>query len=131
MLQKGKACLLGELPCLATGLILSLQFSNIYIFVTLFSGSVRPTKLILGTHMDDILMYCVNQNQTDATYSSHYFIFLSHFQILKCLSGTMRPTKSRLGTHVDSGLMFCVYQNQVATAYLSLIHFSFSPIFKN
>ena len=29
------------------------------IFVTLFSGTVRPTKLKLGTHADNGGMYCV------------------------------------------------------------------------
>ena len=132
--QLDVSCILESYCCclfVSLFIFLSLQFSNIYIFVTLFSGSVTPTKLILGTHVDNVLTYCVNQNQTDAAYSSLYFIFLSHFQILKRLSGTMRPTKSRLGTHMDNGLMYCVYQNQVGTTYLSFIHFSFSPIFKN
>ena len=58
-------------------IFLSLQFSNINIFVAHFSGTMRPTKLILGTHMDKGLMYCVYQNQTAAAYSFLYFIFLS------------------------------------------------------
>ena len=91
-------------------IFLSLQFSNINIFVTLFSGTVRPTKLILGTHMDKGLVYCVYQNQTAAAYSSLYFIFFSlQFSNIKIFvtlfSGIVRPTKLRLGTHVDNGLV--------------------------
>ena len=35
------------------------QDSNIKIFVTLFSGTVRPRRLKLGAHMDNGWMYCV------------------------------------------------------------------------
>ena len=54
---------------------LSLQFSNIKIFVTLLSGTVRPRKLKLGTHMDSGWMYRVYQNQAAAAYLSLYFLF--------------------------------------------------------
>ena len=48
------------------------------IFVTLFSGTVRPRTLKLGTHMDSGQMYRVYWNQAAASYSSFYFfIFLS------------------------------------------------------
>ena len=91
-------------------IFLSLQFSNINIFVTLFSGAVRPTKLIFGTHVHNGLMYCVYQNQTAAAYSTLYFIFLSlQFSNIKIFvtlfSGIMRPIKLRLGRHVNNGLM--------------------------
>ena len=56
----------------------SLQFSNVKIFVTLFSGTVRPRRLKLGTNVDSGLMYRLYRNQASAAYSSHYFInFLS------------------------------------------------------
>ena len=89
-------------------IFLSLQFSNINIFVTLFSVTVRPTKLILGTHVDKGLMYCVYQNQTAAAYSSLYFSFLSNFQTLKFSLHFLRNCEAyrlRLGTHMDNGLM--------------------------
>ena len=57
-------------------IFLSLQFSNIKIFVTLFSGTVRPRKLKFGTHMVSGQMYRVYRNQAAAAYSS-FFIFLS------------------------------------------------------
>ena len=50
-------------------------------FVTLFSGTERPTKLKLGTHVDSGQMYRVYQNQAASAYSSlYFFIFLSNFQ---------------------------------------------------
>ena len=55
-----------------------LQFSNIKIFVPLFSETVRPRRLKLGTHMDSEQMCRVYRNQAAAAYSSLYFlIFLS------------------------------------------------------
>ena len=58
-------------------IFLSLQFSNIEIFVALFSGTVRPRRLKLGTDMDHGQMYCVYQNQAAAAYLSLYFSFPS------------------------------------------------------
>ena len=40
-------------------IFLSLQFSKLNFFVTLFSGTVRPWRLKLGTHVDSGPMYCV------------------------------------------------------------------------
>ena len=54
-----------------------LQYSNIQVFVTLFSGTVRPRKLKLGAHMDNGWMYHVYQNQAAAAaYLFHYFFFI-------------------------------------------------------
>ena len=59
-------------------IFLSLLFSNIKIFITLFSGTVRPKRLKLSTHMDSGQMYGVYRNQAAAAHSSlHFFIFLS------------------------------------------------------
>ena len=52
--------------------------STLKFFVTLFSGTVRPRSLKLGTHMDSGQMYHVYRNQAAAAYLSHYFfVFLS------------------------------------------------------
>ena len=119
---------------------LSLQFSNIKKNVTLFSGTVRPRRLKLGTHVDSGQMYCVHQNQPAAAYLSLYssFFFLSNFQTLKCfvtlVSETVRPRRFRHVTHMNNRWMYCVYRNQAAAAYSSLYFFcnySFSPIFKH
>ena len=76
-------------------------------FVSHFSGTVRCTKLKLGTHADSGL-YCVYQNQTAAAYVSlYFFIFLSNFQTLKFFvtffSGTVRHRKLKLNTKMKMG----------------------------
>ena len=97
-------------------IFLSLQ--TLKFFVTFFSGTVRPRRLKLGTHMNSGPIYRVYQNQAAvAAYSSLYFsfFFLSNFQTLKCFvtffSGTVRPRRLKLGTHVDSGQIYRVYRN--------------------
>ena len=40
-------------------IFLSLQFSTFKFFVTLFSGTVKPTRLKLDTHIDSGQMYHV------------------------------------------------------------------------
>ena len=54
------------------------------VFVTLFSRTVRPRRLKLGTHVDSGQMYCVYRNRAAAAYWSPYFtiFFLSNFQTL-------------------------------------------------
>ena len=62
-------------------IFLSLQFSTLKFFITLFSGTVRPRRLKLGLHVDSGQVYQVYQNQAAAAYSSLYFLFfLSNFQ---------------------------------------------------
>ena len=83
-----------------------MTFQTLEFFVTFFSGTVRPRRLKIGTHMDSGQMYHVYRNQAAASYSSlYFFIFLS----LQFSSLT-----------VDSGQMYRVYGNQAAAAYLSL-----------
>ena len=57
------------------------MYANIKIFVTLFSGTVRPRRLKLGTNVDNGLMYCLYRNQASAAYSSHYFIIFLSLQL--------------------------------------------------
>ena len=48
------------------------------IFVTLFSGTVKPRTLKLGTHVDSGQLYRVYRNQTAPAFLSlYFFIFLS------------------------------------------------------
>ena len=114
------------------------NFQTLKFFVTLFSQTVRPRRLKLGTHVDSGQMYHVYRNQAAAAYSSLYFFifFLSSFQTLNIfitlLSGTVRSRTLKLGTHVDSGWLYGVYQNQAAAAYFYLYFLFFlSPIFKH
>ena len=64
------------------------NFQTLKFFVTLFSQTVRPRRLKLGTHVESGQMYHVYRNQTAAAYSSPYFFifFLSNFQTLKFFS---------------------------------------------
>ena len=118
-------------PALYFFSFLSLKFSTSKFFVTLFSGTARPRRLKLGTHVGSGQMYHVYWNQAAAAYSSLYvFIILSlQFSTLKffvtLFSGTLRPRRLTLGTHVGSGQMYYVYRNQAAVAYSSLYFFIF------
>ena len=58
-----------------------LNFQTLKLFVTLFSGTVRPRRLKLGTHVDIGWMYHVYQNQAAAAYSSLYFFFFQYSSI--------------------------------------------------
>ena len=107
------------------------NFQTLKFFVTLFSGTVRPRRLKLGTRMDSGQMYRVYLIQPAAAYSSLYFFifFLSNLQIFKffvtLFSEAVWPRRLKLGTCMDSGQMYRVYQNQAAGAYLSLYFFIF------
>ena len=108
------------------------------IFVTLFSGTVRPRRLKLGTNVDDAQMYHVYLNQAAAAYSSLcFFTFLSlQFSNIKIFrhifSKTARPRRLKLVQHVENGWMHRIYRNHVAALIRPFIfYFSFSPIFKH
>ena len=110
----------------------SLQFSTLKFFITLFSGTVRPRRLKLGTHVDSGQMYRVYRNQVTAAYLSLYFFIFSfspNFQTLIIFvtfsPRTVRPRRLKLGTHVDSGQMYRLYWNQAAATYLFLYFFIF------
>ena len=95
-------------------IFLSLQFQTLKSFLTLFSGTVRPRRLKLGTHVDSGQMYGVYRHQAAAAYLSLYlFSFLSNFQTLNFFvtffSGTVKPRRLKFGAHVNSGWMYCVY----------------------
>ena len=112
-------------------IFLSLQFSTLKYFVTLFSGTVRPRRLKLGTHVNSGQLYHVYQNQAAAAYSSRdCLIFLSlQFSTLiffvTLFSGTVRRRRLKIGTHVDSRQMYHVHKNRAAAAYSSLYFFLF------
>ena len=105
------------------------NFQTLKFFVTLFSSTVRPRRLKLGTHMDRCIVYTrIRLLLLIHPFISSFF-FLSNFQTLKffvtLFSGTVRPRRLKLGTHVDSGQMYCVYWNPATAADSSLYHFSF------
>ena len=91
-------------------IFLSLQFSTLKVFITLFSGTMRPRRLKISSRVDSGKIYHVYQNQAAAYSSLYLFIFLSlQFLILKffitLFSGTVRPTRLKLGTHIDRKLV--------------------------
>ena len=59
------------------------NFLTMKLFVTLFSGTVKPRRLKLGTHMDSGQMYCVYRNQAAAAYLSLYLFHFSFSPIFK------------------------------------------------
>ena len=96
------------LPLISSFFFLSnFQISNN--FISLLSGTERPTKLKLGPHMDSRLVYHVYLNQAAGAYLLFYFFnvlslkfqnikkFLSHFSV--------RPTKLKLAIHMGNGWM--------------------------
>ena len=97
----GIRLLLRICPFISSFFFLS-NFQTSKFFVTFFSGTVRPGRLKLGTHMDSGQMYRVYRNQAAAAYLSLYFsiFFLSNFQTLKffvtLFSGTVRPRRLKL-----------------------------------
>ena len=107
------------------------NFQHWKVFITLFSGTTRPRRLKLGTHLDSGQMYHVYQNQAAASHSFlYFFIFLSlQFSTLKffitLFSGTVRPRRLKLGIHIDSGQMYLVNSNWAAAAYWFLYFFIF------
>ena len=66
------------------------NFQTLKYFVTLFSGTVRPRRLKLGTHVDSGQMYSVYWNQAAGAYLSlYFFIFLFlHFSNIKIFHHT-------------------------------------------
>ena len=114
------------------------NFQTLKFFVTLFSGTVRPRRLKLGTHVDSGQMYRVYRNQAAASYSSLYFIiFLSlQFSNIEIFPHTFPRNWGLEGwnlVHTWTVGRCIVY---VGIRLLLLIrpfifHFSFSPIFKH
>ena len=104
------------------------NFQTLKSFVTLFSGTVRPRRLKLGTHM--ILGSCIVLPESGCLFITFLsFFFLSNVQRLNIFvtlfSGTVRSRRLKIGTHVDRGQMCRVYWNQAAAAYSSLYFFIF------
>ena len=79
----GVTCPCGQIR-FSTDILWNLQvqltFQTLEFFVTLFSGTVRPRRLKLGTHVGSGHMYHVYLSQTAAAYLSlYFFIFLFQF----------------------------------------------------
>ena len=115
------------------------NFQRLKFFVTLFSGTVRPRRLKLDTHLDIGQMYRVYWNQVAAAYLSLYsFIFLSlQFSNIKIFRHTF--LRNCEAWKVDSWYscgqwadVLCVLESCCCCLFVPLfLYFSFSPIFKH
>ena len=110
------------------------SFQTLNFFVTLFSGTVRPRRLKLDTHVDSGQMYHVYLKEDVALIRPFIssFSFLSNFQALKIFIGvflgTVKPRKLKLRTNMNSGWMYCVYRNEFAAACSSLQFFIYHSL---
>ena len=110
---------------------LSLQFSTLKFFVTLFSRTMRPKRLKLGTHMDSGQMYHVYQTQAAALIcpfiSSFFFLFnFQHWNFWSHFSWKLWGLEDWNLVHTwTRGQMYHMYQNQAAATHLSLYFFLF------
>ena len=113
-------------------------FSFFFLFITHFSGTVRPRRLKLCSHVDTGQMYRVYQNQAATIYSSLYFlIFLClQFSDIKIFRHTFLrnceakkvETWYRHGQWAD---VSCIPESGCCFLFIPLfLQFSFSPIFK-
>ena len=89
IVSTGIRLLLHICPFISSFIFLS-NFQTLNFTTTLFSGTVRPRRLTLGTLVDSGQMYHVYQNQAAAAYLSFYFfIFLSlQFSTIKIFRHT-------------------------------------------
>ena len=92
------------------------NFQTFKFFVALFSGTVRPRRLKLGTHME--VGRCIVYTGIRLLLLIHPFFFsvffLSNFQ-------TFLSHFSQKLWGVDNWWMYHVYRNEAAASYLSLI----------
>ena len=118
-------------------IFLSLQFSSFKSFHHIFSGTVRPRRLKLSTHMNSGWLYRVYQNQAAIAYSSFFhFSFSPINQALKMFGEFSWELWGLEGwnfiqTWTVGG---CIVYKEIRL--LLLIHpfsssFFFSPIFKH
>ena len=115
------------------------NFQTLKFFVTFFSGTVRPRRLKLGTHVDSGQMYHIYWNQAAAAYLSlYFFIFLSlQFSNIKIFRHTfLRNCKAwkveTWYTHGQWADVSCLPESGCCCLFVHLfLHFSFSPIFKH
>ena len=117
-------------------IFLSLQFSTLKFFVTLFSGTVRPRRLKIGIHMDSGQMYQLYQNQAVLLilpFISSFF-FLSNFQHWNFSSHfSQEPWGLEdwklVYTWTVGRCISCTRIRLCCLFFPLFLHFSFSPIF--
>ena len=115
------------------------NFQTLKFFVSLFSGTVRPRRLKLGTHVGSGWMYRVLRNKpaVAAYLSLYFFIFLSlQFSNIKffCHTFLRNCEAKKIKTWYTGGQLvnvLCIPESGCCCLFVPLfLHFSFSPIFK-
>ena len=112
------------------------SFEILQSFVTLFSGTVRPTKLKIDTHVNNGWMHRVYRNQTAVAYSSLPFFFLFlHFPNIKNFRHTFlktsRPTKLKRDTHMNNGYIVYTGTRLLLLSVPFFFFLCFIPILKH
>ena len=112
-------------------IFLSLKFSALKFFpFSLFSETVRPRRLKLGTHVDIGQMYHVYRNQAAAAYLSHYFSQIFSNEIFRHFSRELWGLEDWKVVHTWT-VGRCIICTGIRLLLLihPFFHFSFSPIF--
>ena len=111
-------------------IFLSLQFSNIEIFVTLFSGTVRPRTMKLGTHGQWTDVSCIPESGCSSYLFLYFFVFLSlqfstieifHHTFLRNCEAKSNETWYTCGQWTD---VLCILESG-CSSYLFLYFFIF------
>ena len=113
------------------------NFQTLKFFITVFSGTVRPRRLKLSTHVNSGQVYSVYRNQAATSYLSRYFFsfLLSSFQTLKDFVALFSETEAykvdTWYTHGQCVDVSCVPESGCCRLFGPLfLHFPFSPIIK-
>ena len=107
------------------------NFQKLKFFITLFSGTMGPRRLKLGTHMDSRQIYRVYRNQAAAAYLSlYFFIFLSlQFSNIKNIHHTFlrncEAQKVEIWCTRGQWVLYPVYRNQAAALICPIYFFIF------
>ena len=112
------------------------NFQTLKFFITLFSWTVRPRRLKIGTHVDSGQMYHVYLNQVAAAYSSFIssFSFSPIFKHLNFLSHLYQELWGLEGwnlVHMWTVGGCMVYTRIRLLLLICPVIFTFSPVFKH
>ena len=102
-------------------------FQTLKFFITLFSWTVRPRRLKLGTHVDSGQMCRIYRNQAAAAYLSPYFFifFLSKFHTLNFFAHLHQELWGLEGWNL---VVWCIPESGGCCLFVPL--FFLSPRFK-
>ena len=96
------------------------NFQTLKFFAALFSRTVRSTKLRLGTHMVNGLMYCIYQTSGYCCLIIPLFLHFSVSPFFFFVKDFSAPRILYFGTNFGHDLLYFVKENQPSPAYHSL-----------